>query len=121
MLGTTLGGAVRLREGRGRDAPLVAAEGIETALSPLAAPHLVMSASSRPPSVWAALSASDLAGLVLPPWAGRLVVAADGDRGGWNAAEALTTRAQVARWRVAVRGAPEGQDRNEGLVERAPT
>ena len=119
MLGATLGGAVRLREGRGGDAPLVVAEGIETALSLLTAPGLVLPSSSPPPSVWAALSASNLAGLALPPRPGRLVVAADGDPGGRRAAEALAARARDAGWDVAIRAAPEGRDWNDVARERA--
>ena len=115
MLGTTLGGAVRLREGRGGGA-LVVAEGIETALA------VRQGAAGRLSSdawLWAALSAANLAGLVLPPLGGRLVVAADGDAAGWDAAEALAARAREAGWDVTIAAAPEGRDWNDVARERA--
>lgn len=114
MLGATLGGAVRLREGR-PDGPLVVAEGIETALA------VGMGAAGRLPAtaaLWAALSAGNLAGLTLPPHPGRLVVAGDGDPAGRRAADALAARAAAAGWEVALATAPEGCDWNDVLVER---
>ena len=93
------------------------AEGIETALSLLTAPGLVLPSSSPPPSVWAALSTSNLAGLALPPRPGRLVVASDGDDAGRRAARALAERAQVLGWRVRHLAAPEGLDWNDVLME----
>ena len=76
MLCATRGGAARLARG---PRPLVVAEGIETALSPLVAPHIVLPPSSRPPSVWATLSSGDTATLDPPQRPGILVIAADGD------------------------------------------
>ena len=67
--------------------------------------------------LWAALSAPGLAGLVLPPRPGRLVVAADGDAAGRQAAEALAERARAAGWDVALAPAPEGRDWNDVLRE----
>ena len=61
MLGAVAGGAVRLAEA---DGPLVVAEGIETALS------LASGLLRAPATVWAALSASGMAGLRLPEPAG---------------------------------------------------
>ena len=84
MLGACAGGAVRLLGGHRR---LVVAEGIETALS------LASGLLDGPMSLWAALSASGMAALRLPTGAlkagGELVVAADGDRAGREAAHAL--------------------------------
>ncbi len=114
MLGATEGGAARLARGQG---PLVVAEGIETALSVAERPGLVLPGGERPPSVWAALSAGGLAALRLPDRPGRLVIAADGDAAGREAAEALAVRALEAGWRVAVRPAPEGRDWNDALRE----
>ena len=119
-LGPVLGGAVRLSEGRrgpgGGAALLVAAEGIETALSVAQG-----AAGEVPPAavVWAALSTSGLAGLVLPPVPGRLLVAADADEAGRDAARALAARARKAGWDAAIRAAPEGRDWNDVLRERA--
>ena len=121
MLGATLGGAVRLREGRrgpgGAPPALVVAEGIETALS------VGLGAAGRidlGAGLWAALSAPGLAGLVLPPAPGRLVVAADGDPPGWEAAEALAERARAAGWDATIAAAPEGRDWNDVARERSP-
>ena len=115
-LGATLGGAVRLREGRrgrgGKPSPLVVAEGIETALA------VGLGAAGRidpAARLWAALSAPGLAGLVLPSAPGRLVVAADGDAAGRQAAEALAERARAAG--VARDAGPRA--RGAGLERRA--
>ena len=79
MLGKCAGGAVRLAPA---GLKLMIAEGIETSLS-------VQEATGLP--TWAALSASGLAGLVLPglPLATEVVIAADNDvnRAGMDAAE----------------------------------
>lgn len=107
-LGPIAGGAVRLYP----EAPrLVVAEGLETAL---AAAILL-----RLPA-WAALSAGNLAdALALPPAVQEVIIAADADAPGRNAA-----RAAARRWRNegrAVRiAAPdrEGADFNDILQER---
>jgi putative DNA primase/helicase len=107
-LGAVAGGAVRLYP----EAPrLVIAEGLETAL---AAAILL-----RLPA-WAALSAGNLAdALALPPAVREVIIAADADTPGRNAA-----RAAARRWRNegrAVRiAAPdrEGADFNDILQER---
>ncbi len=79
MLGKCAGGAVRLAPAGPK---LMIAEGIETSLS-------VQEATGLP--TWAALSASGIAGLVLPalPLAAEVVIAADNDvnRAGMDAAE----------------------------------
>ncbi len=104
MLGHCSGGAVRLSGGGG---PLVVAEGIETALSILSAP-LDLS-----PRVWAALSTSGMAGLVLPPDPGELVLAPDGDEPGREAASKLANRATSAGWQVRVMRCPDDSDWND--------
>ena len=111
MLGPCQGGAVRLLGGHRR---LVVAEGIETALS-LASGLLDGSAS-----LWAALSASGMAALRLPPVVegAELVVAADGDRAGREAAHALAQRAAAAGWRVLRADPGDGLDFNDVLMGR---
>jgi phage/plasmid primase-like uncharacterized protein len=84
-LGPVWGGAIRLQPIE-PDKPLIVAEGIETAAS---AGRLLAS------SAWAAISAGNMAkGLVLPPEARRVVIAADPDTAGRNAA-----RDAWIRWR----------------------
>jgi hypothetical protein len=106
MLGATAGGAVRLTDAPG---PLVAAEGIETALS------LASGLLGRPATVWAALSTSGIRGLHLPPRPGRLTIAADGDTAGREAANALAERAHALGWAVSLLPAPQGKDWNDIL------
>lgn len=89
-LGPIWGGAIRLRAIE-PDKPLVIAEGIETAASA----GLLMGLPA-----WAAISAGNMAGgLVLPPEARRVVIAADPDEPGRDAA-----RDAWLRWRA------EGRD-----------
>jgi phage/plasmid primase-like uncharacterized protein len=89
-LGPTWGGAVRLYD-HGPGQPLVIAEGIETAASA----GVLMGYPA-----WAAISAGNMAkGLVLPPEARRVVIAADPDTAGRRAA-----RDAWIRWRA------EGRD-----------
>lgn len=113
MQGPCAGGAVALSEG---PAPLVACEGIETGLS------LLCGLLERPAVVWAALSTSGLRSLNLPPdpgpYAGALIVAADGDKPGRAAANALAERAYYLGWQVSLLTAPEGQDWNDLLVQK---
>ena len=110
MLGATAGGAVRLTEGHSR---LVVAEGIETALS------LSSSLLQSPATVWAALSTSGIRGLHLPPQAGRLTIAGDGDAAGREAANALAERANALGWQVSLLPAPDGHDWNDILTRKA--
>jgi hypothetical protein len=110
MLGPCGGGAVRLSGGPG---PLVVAEGIETALS------LLSGLLSGPAAVWAALSTSGMKALALPPYAGRLVIAPDGDQPGRLAAQALARRASALGWEVSLLPAPEGRDWNDVIRGRA--
>jgi len=106
MLGASSGGAVRF----GRDAPLiVVAEGIETALS--------VGLSSRA-TCWAALSASGLKALQLPPLpvAAVVVVAADHDQPGLEAARILADRLEREGRAASVIKPPQpGQDFNDIL------
>ena len=83
-LGPTWGGAIRLQQIE-PDKPLMIGEGIETAASAGRLMDL---------PAWAAISAGNLAaGLLLPPEARRVVIAADPDAAGRNAA-----RDAWARW-----------------------
>lgn len=86
MLGATAGGAVRLVKA---DAPLVVAEGIETALS------LASGLLRTPATVWAALSAPGMASLHLPVKPRRLTVATDGDDAGRGAGPSPQTLAMA--------------------------
>ena len=109
MLGATAGGAVRLSAGPG---PLVAAEGIETALS------LLCGLLDGPATLWAGLSTSGLRGLRLPAQAGRLTIACDGDGPGREAAHKLAERAHALGWQVGTIDPGTGRDFNDILQER---
>lgn len=113
MLGACAGGAVRLLGGHPR---LVVAEGIETALS------LASGLLDGPMSLWAALSASGMAALRLPPLVSgaELVVASDSDDSGAGrgAAHELAERAHALGWPVSLLPAPDGQDWNDVLLGR---
>lgn len=112
MLGPVSGGAVRLVEPpQDECGALVVAEGTETALS------LASGLLSAPATIWAALSTSGLRSLRLPPQAGRLTVAADGDGAGRQAALELAKRAARDGWDMYLLPAPEGQDWNVVLRE----
>jgi hypothetical protein len=111
MLGATGGGAVRLSEGQSR---LVVSEGIESGLS------LLCGLLDGPATLWAALSTSGIRRLHLPHEPGKLVIAADGDTPGRDAANALGTRAHALGWQVSFLRAPDGRDWNDILQERAP-
>jgi hypothetical protein len=106
MQGPCAGGAVALSEAKG---PLVLCEGIETGLS------LLSGLLGEPAEVWAALSTSGLRAVKLPPTPRRLIVAADGDPAGIEAAKALGDRAHYQGWEVFLWPAPDGQDWNDVL------
>ena len=106
MLGACSGGAVRLSEAVG---PLVVCEGIETGLS------LLCGLLSGPATVWVALSTSGIKGLSLPPRAGDLIIASDGDAAGRDAANNLAQTAHGLGWQVSMLPAPDGQDWNDVL------
>ena len=88
---------------------MVVGEGIETALS------LASGLLRGPATIWAALSTSGMRGLHLPTKPGRLIIAADGDKPGHDAAHALATRAHGLGWQVSLLPAPEGRDWNDIL------
>lgn len=98
MFGAIAGCAVRL--GQPSDGVLAVGEGIETcgAYSTL-----------KGVTAWAALSTSGLQNFVVPPKIKRLIIAADADKGGMNAARLLAERAcKVCD--VVIDPAPDGQD-----------
>ncbi len=102
MLGRVAGGAVRLAPAGDT---LGVAEGIETALS-------VMQATGMP--MWAALSTSGYARLGLPPGVREIVIFADNDRAGLEAARHAAVRwhAEGRTVRIAVPPQP-GMDFND--------
>lgn len=110
MLGQVKGGAVRLSNGLG---PLVVTEGIETGLS------LLSGLIETPATVWAALSAGGVKSLRLPKAPCKLIIAADGDPVGLNAAEHLAERAYGLGWQVSLLPAPSGLDWNDVLTGKA--
>lgn len=106
MLGATAGGAVRMTHGPGH---LLIGEGIESTLS-----AFILRGD---PSVtaWASLSTSGMRGLQLPPQAGRLMVAPDGDKAGRAAAFVLAERASRIGWEVSILDLPDSTDLNDLL------
>jgi len=104
MLGRANGSVVRLGEVTDQ---LMVAEGIETALS-------VQQACSVP--VWAALSASGLKSLNLPPGITSITILADGDPTGEAAALAAARRLKTAVRGVRIVRAPAGRDFNDVLL-----
>lgn len=68
---------------------------------------------------WAALSASGLRALRLPPEPGRLTVACDGDAPGRAAAHALAERAHASGWAVTIADPGDGMDWNDVLTGKA--
>ncbi|WP_370296483.1 toprim domain-containing protein [Poseidonocella sp. HB161398] len=114
MLGSAAGGAVRLTEGNGT---LVVGEGIETVLAYLRlqenhfgtknnGTRRAVGAPTSENRTWAALSTSGLRGLILPQSPGELIVAADPDRPGIEAAHDLAARATKLGWRAQVHAPP---------------
>lgn len=103
MLARCHGHAVRL-------APLAAkiaiAEGIETALS-------VMQMQRLP--TWAALSAPGMAAIELPKEIREIIICADGDQPGREAARALAHRMMREQRIARIRSAPDGKDFNDLL------
>ena len=104
MLGRANGGVVRLGEVTDQ---LMVAEGIETALS-------VQQACGVP--VWAAISASGLKSLNLPPGITSITILADGDPTGEAAAVAAAGRLKTAVRSVRIVRAPAGRDFNDVLL-----
>ena len=104
MLGNINGGCVRLAYVSGPK--MVIAEGIETSLS-------VLEATGLP--TWAALSASYFKSLVLPalPLAAEVVIAADGDERGEEAAQEAAQRFIAEGREVKIARSPQGMDFND--------
>ncbi|MGH7091422.1 MAG: DUF7146 domain-containing protein [Stellaceae bacterium] len=88
-LGPIGGGAVRLGALR-PDAPLIVAEGVESALAAILTPGLMLGCPA-----WAALSAGGIQALVLPDEAWDIVIAADHDANGTGERAA---RKAALRW-----------------------
>lgn len=98
MLGTVQGGAVRLADAIDH---VAIAEGIETAAA-------VQIRTGMP--TWAALSAGGIEAIQLPRRVRTIVIAADGDARGREAASKAAGRLSRQGRRVEVLCAPEGQD-----------
>ena len=106
MLGPCKGGAVRVRSG---SKALAVAEGIETALS-------LATSLEEGVAVWAALSASGMASLRLPPantLGGKLIIGTDGEARGRSAGADLADAAARRGWTVEMIRAPDGKDFND--------
>lgn len=108
-LGRIRGGGVRLAE---PGLVLVIGEGVETCLS-------VQQATGLP--CWAVLGASNMSNLVLPqpPLAGTVIIAADRDPAGVQAAYAAAQCWQTEGRRVRVMLPPPDQDFNDVLLDGA--
>jgi hypothetical protein len=109
MLGPCRGGAVQLVPGSLGNSLLVG-EGIETTLS-------AMQASGLPG--WAALSTSGLRVLDLPPRVRQVIVLADGDGPGEEAAVAAAHRWASEGRHVRIGRAPRDLDFNDMLLGRS--
>jgi hypothetical protein len=107
MLGSCRGGAVRLGN---VDDVLLVGEGIETGLAATQSTGL---------PAWAALSTSGLRSLSLPDTITEVVVLADGDDAGEEAALVCTRHLQRQGRRVRIARPPRGQDFNDVLVDSA--
>lgn len=109
MLGLIKGGAVRLSP---IGTKLILAEGIETALSCFTATNI---------PTWSCLSTSGMMDVVVPPLeiTQEIIVCADGDSAGQNAADKLAERLHRAGYGVRIVPSPQGQDFNDILREGA--
>ena len=106
-LGAVAGGAVRLARANGR---LAVSEGIETGLS-------ILQATGIP--TWAALSATNMANVILPPDVQDVILGPDGDKAGEvNSQKAARRFVQEGRT-VRIVPAPEGRDFNDLLLSEA--
>lgn len=106
MLGPCRGGTVRLAE---PGDVLMIGEGIETCLA-------AMQQTGQP--VWAALSTSGLRTLELPPDVREVIILADGDDAGEEAARDCALRLQREGRRVRVDRAPKGMDFNDVVLSQ---
>ena len=104
-LGSYAGGAVRFAA----PAPeLILGEGIETTLS-------VMQATGKP--AWACLGTSGLKSVILPPEVKTVIIAADGDEKGEEAAQAAAQRFATEGRAVSIARPPDGRgDFNDALM-----
>ena len=102
-LGPVAGGAVRLAKANGR---VAVSEGIETGLS-------VLQATGIP--TWAALSAPNMAAVILPPDIRDVILGPDGDEAGATNAQKAARRLVDEGRAVRIAPAPEGQDFNDML------
>jgi putative DNA primase/helicase len=107
MLGPCAGGAVRLASYGGT---LAIAEGIETALA-------AMQATGIP--TWAALSTSGMRTVVLPSNATDILILADNDPPGEEAAQALAVRLKQEGRTVRIARPTIGKDFNDSLLAGA--
>ena len=105
MLGKCAGGAVRLAAA---GPELILSEGIETGLS-------VQQATGLP--VWAALPTSGLRAVILPPEVETVVIAADGDEAGEEAAQEAARRFVAEGRQVKIARPPRGLDFNDLLLK----
>lgn len=105
MLGLIKGGAIRLSSPGSK---LILAEGIETALSCFYATNI---------ATWSCLSTSGMMDIVVPPLeiTQEIIICADGDGAGQNAADKLATRLHRAGYGVRMAPSPQGQDFNDVL------
>lgn len=114
MLGSCKGGAVHLSsmDIHAGGGPLVVTEGIENGLA------LLSGLLDTPATVWAALSTSGIVSLSLPRLPGHLIIAADGDAAGKQAARKLSLRADRLGWRISHLTPPHGKDWNDVLMQK---
>ena len=106
-LGPVAGGAVHLAKANGR---LAVSEGIETDLS-------VLQATGIP--TWAALSATNMVNVILPPGIRDVILAPDGDEAGEMGAQQAARRFVQEGRAVRIAPGPEGQDFNDMLRSEA--
>jgi putative DNA primase/helicase len=104
-LGPCRRGAVRLAEATDR---LMVGEGIETCLA-------AMQATGRP--AWAAMSTSGMRNLELPAHVKEVIILADADRPGEEAAQYSATRWVREGRRVRIARPPQGKDFNDLLLD----
>ncbi len=107
MIGRCGGGAVRLAPA---GPELVLSEGIETGLS-------VQQATNKP--VWATLSTSGLCSIILPPEVMTVIIAADGDEPGEEAAQKAAKRFLAEGRTFKIERPPKGMDFND-LLQKPP-
>ena len=103
--GRIAGGSIRLAPAQDH---LLIGEGIETVLT-------AMLATSMPG--WATAGTSGLRGLILPPSVKEVVIAADGDQAGEDAAQAAADRWIGEGRTVRIARPPQGKDMND-LLQR---